>query len=113
MADTTYNGWTNYETWLVNLWMDNEQGSQEYFRETAREIYECPHNPYRAHMTRAADAGLAFADWLKAYHEENRPEMPTCGVYHDLLSGALSEVNWNEIARHYIEAIEEEANAGS
>ena len=25
-----YNGWTNYETWLVNLWMDNEQGSQEF-----------------------------------------------------------------------------------
>jgi hypothetical protein len=37
--------------------------------------------------------------------------MPTCGVYYDLLSGALSEVNWSEIARHYIEAIEEEANA--
>jgi hypothetical protein len=106
-----YNGWTNYETWLVNLWMDSEQGSQEFFRETAREIYDGPRNPYRAHMTRAADAGLTFADWLKEYHEENRPEMPTCGVYYDLLSGALSEVNWGEIARHYIEAMQEESNA--
>jgi hypothetical protein len=109
MADTTYNGWTNYETWLVNLWMDNEQGSQEYFREKAREIYGGPRNPYRDHMTRAADAGLAFADWLKEYHEENGPALR--GVYGDLLTAALSSVNWDEIARHYIEAIEEEANA--
>ena len=24
MSDKTYNGWTNYETWLVKLWMDME-----------------------------------------------------------------------------------------
>lgn len=23
--DKTYNGWTNYETWLVNLWIQNDQ----------------------------------------------------------------------------------------
>lgn len=105
-----YNGWTNYETWLVNLWMDNEQGSQDYYREQAREIYDGPRSPYRDHLTREADAGLAFADWLKEHHEENRPELP--GVYGDLLGGALSSVNWGEIARHYIDAIvEEESNA--
>ena len=27
--DTTYNGWTNRETWLVALWINNEQGWQE------------------------------------------------------------------------------------
>ena len=35
----SYNGWTNYETWVVNLWIDNEQGSQDFIRETAKEIY--------------------------------------------------------------------------
>ena len=25
--EKTYNGWTNYETWAVGLWIDNEQGS--------------------------------------------------------------------------------------
>ena len=25
----SYNGWTNYETWAVKLWMDNEEGSYE------------------------------------------------------------------------------------
>jgi hypothetical protein len=110
MTDQTYNGWTNYETWLVNLWMDNEQGSQEFFREQAREIYdEAEAKPY---LTRDWVAIHRFADYLKEHHEENRPEMPTCGVYYDLLSGALSEVNWDEIARHYIDAIVEEEAHG-
>ena len=25
MTDDTYNGWTNYGTWNVNLWVDNEE----------------------------------------------------------------------------------------
>ena len=111
MSDTTYNGWHNYETWLVNLWMDNEQGSQEYFREQAREIH-AETDAYNTGFTVAEYARFRFADWLKHYYsEENRPELS--GVYGDLLGAALSSVNWDEIARHYIEAIEEEANAGS
>lgn len=28
-----YNGWTNRSTWLVNLWIDNEQSTYEYKRQ--------------------------------------------------------------------------------
>ena len=27
VKDTRYNGWTNYETWNVALWLGNDQGS--------------------------------------------------------------------------------------
>lgn len=106
MADTTYNGWTNYETWLVNLWMDNEHSDQEFFRERAKEIYDESHAPGHVVWTKSETARHHFADWLKEWHEENRPELP--GVYEDLLGGALSAVNWHEIARHYIDAVLEE-----
>ena len=26
ITDTTYNGWTNYETWNVALWINNDYG---------------------------------------------------------------------------------------
>ncbi len=26
-----YNGWSNYETWNVKLWMDNDEGSYNYW----------------------------------------------------------------------------------
>ena len=29
MDEKKYSGWTNYETWLVKLWLDNDQWSQE------------------------------------------------------------------------------------
>lgn len=108
MRDETYNGWTNYETWLVNLWMDNEKGSQDFFREQAREIYD-ETDSYNTGLNKQEYARCRYADWLKHYHsEENRPDLP--GMYGDLLGGALSAVNWDEIARHYIDAVLEEVS---
>jgi DNA-directed RNA polymerase specialized sigma24 family protein len=92
----TYNGWTNYETWAVKLWMDNEQGSYNYWREATQEAWEHPaRNQFiDSHRDRAR---LALADRLKDEHEENAPTSEA-SIYTDLLSAALSEVNWNEIA---------------
>jgi hypothetical protein len=100
----SYNGWTNYETWCVGLWMDNEEGSHAFFREQAREFYDdCTAKPG---IPREEVASGRFAEYLKEHYDENIPEMP--GVYGDLLGGALSEVNWREIAQHYVDYIIEE-----
>lgn len=36
--DNRYQGWTNYETWAVKLWMDNEEPSYLHWKETTRAI---------------------------------------------------------------------------
>ena len=33
LTDTTYNGWTNFETWNVALWIGNDEGLYNLARE--------------------------------------------------------------------------------
>lgn len=40
---------------------------------------------------------------IKDYIEENNPLEKTNDLYKDLLNGALLEVNWNEIAKYFLE----------
>ena len=99
MTTKSYNGWTNYETWVVNLWMDNDAGSQDYWRERAKEIleqtWENPSDMYTAEEQAVAD----LASEIQQHHEEAKPEIPNSyGVFGDLISAAMSEVNWREIA---------------
>jgi len=81
-----YNGWTNYETWAVNLWIDNEPGSQDYARETVL----------------AHSAGYDRAEALKdlVWSGDLFP-MPDSGLAADLVNSALHSVNWAEIVSHY------------
>lgn len=84
-----YNGWTNYETWTVNLWMDNEQ---EYWSEHARKTLK---------SATCKDVAIqSLADSMQGEHEA---EPAIDGVYADLLNAALGEVNWREIASHWLD----------
>lgn len=48
-----------------------------------------------------------FATYLKEQIAEEHPLSTKSSLYADLLNAALSEVNWREIAEHYIEEIAE------
>ncbi len=77
MENTKYNGWTNRETWLVNLWfgdnfsMDVEEGieiSAEYIQET-----------------------------VESYVDEIVTE--SASFVADMID--MGCINWNELASHY------------
>jgi hypothetical protein len=100
-----YNGWRNYETWAVNLWLSNEQGSYEYWRDLAREAWQDAEATDILTREQVARSGLAAR--LKDEIEEHNPCPDAC-LYADLLTAALSEVDWYEVAEAFLEGIPDE-----
>lgn len=101
--DHRYNGWTNYETWAIKLWIDNEEGSYRYWRDVTRESWDesADHSP-NPFMDRSSNARWTLADRLKSEIDDNADVQELQGisgtVYADLLNAALGSVNWYEIA---------------
>lgn len=96
----SYNGWTNYETWNVSLWIDNEEGSYRHWRSQAEEVYRDAEP--RSILTRKEVASHKLADMLKEEVCDGNP-LVGASMYADLLGAALSEVNWDEIAGNWID----------
>ncbi len=94
MERKEYSGWTNYETWLANLWMDNDEGLEEYWRERA---LRCA-----VDSTDAEEAADMFAGELEADADERAEQIEGPGFMADLIRAGLREVNWQEIAEHWI-----------
>ena len=76
----SFNGWTNKETWLANMWLS------EYFQQEVEDGQEI----CATHVKDTINNMLADA-----------PEM--WGLFSDLLNDAIAEVNCHEIASHYQE----------
>ena len=84
MNDGTYNGWTNYATWRVNL--EVFDGLQ------ATEMFDLGQDPY--------DLGID----LRLYAEEMIESTSNEGFARDYAFAFILDVNWQEIANHLIEA---------
>lgn len=93
--DKKYNGWTNYETWVVRLWLDNEEPSYRFWTEEAR---------------RWKGQELANVHLANQLEEDLTDASPVQGasVYADLMNAALNEVNWLEIAESYLADVPDE-----
>ena len=85
MNQNEYNGWYNYETWVCALWLQNDQGSCNYWEE----------------MTNECDSVYDLSQMIKDEIEENDPTNDHASMYADLMSAAISEINFNEIAHHF------------
>ena len=101
-----YNGWTNYETWVVNLWISNEQSTYCYWREQARMHRENARECSQVQggiWTECKAATFNLADQLKEEITEGGASRVEPSMYSDLVLAALGEVNWEEIADSWLE----------
>lgn len=80
MCDKKYNGWTNWETWVVNLWFGDSL--QSYIEEDRIEDPDSLKNYVQEFATYADKVELA-------------------GFLSDVFNGFMSEVNWMELLNHY------------
>jgi hypothetical protein len=104
MDDTTYNGWTNYETWATALWLDNDAPTCAFWHDMAQECWEAAAASQQVGqhgLTRKEFARLELMTRLKEAVHEQCPDLGAC-LFADLLSAALSEVDWWELANHYL-----------
>jgi hypothetical protein len=84
---STYNGWTNWATWNVALWVDNRE---EYY--------------YARLATATMNAGKEWTaetveDFVRAIFPEGTPDMAD-GV---MMVDGLDAVNYEELTEHWNE----------
>ena len=73
---TDYNGWTNRETWVINLWLG------DYFHDVAN------------------DGEHLIADYIEETVWDMLEEAEVPPMFKDLID--LGAVNWQELAGHYV-----------
>jgi hypothetical protein len=90
MTDTTYNGWTNYATWRVNLEIFDGLEQSEVF-DLSLPLEQLRH---------------VLQDYVEGHIYESGGGNGNIAV--DYALAFLSDVNWYEIAKHMIEDYKEE-----
>ncbi len=77
-----YNGWSNRETWVVNLWLTNDQASYYLMLEALKH----------------SDSDYTCAEWLQErLRDQLDEEAGTASMWSDLLSTAFYRVDWVEV----------------
>jgi len=105
MSDETYNGWKNYPTWAVALWIDNERDTYEKSRGVARNIRAIApqdENVASGIWTVEETAKYRLADFLKLWVTDDLAPDLGASFAADLLGYALDEVDWVEIAESFL-----------
>lgn len=106
MTETqTYNGWANYPTWAVNLWLSNDEGLYNEALEIAKDVYG-------GQILSQTDPNFGLGVLAESYKEWVTNDLaPDLGASFaaDLLGYALGEVDWREIAKAWIEVVKEQS----
>ena len=91
MSNNDYNGWANYETWNVNLWIQNDEGFYNGVVESLRDMLDA-----REH------------DWQNVTHHDIRAVVEDVigRKTPDGVSISDHEIDWDEISDSLLELAE-------
>ena len=85
---STYNGFVNRETWLISLWLNNDQGSYQLLES----------------VLRLGASGFRKAEKLEALVSDQMYDLELeASLWSDLLSTALAKVDWLEVIKANLE----------
>ncbi|MBL6910374.1 MAG: hypothetical protein ISR34_08130 [Pirellulales bacterium] len=98
MSSTDYQGWTNYETWAVNLHVSNDRNTHKLFSLVAKTCVDQDKKAWEL----GDSYQLLIESALKI--EDRSSDDFQDALLLQLLNGALGAVNWREIAEFYIDA---------
>jgi len=104
MSEGECEGWTNRETWLVNLHLSNEQSSYSYWKA------EAEGHAVRASAAEQVREGLWTIKEAARFYlaDQLREELlealaaNEATLYSDLIMSALDRVDWVEIAESWL-----------
>jgi len=84
-----HNGWTNKQTWCINLWLDNERGTYD----AANEIVNQEQSVH--------DASDALEQYVNELAEVVRPGIfEGASFVSDMFRSALAAVDWRELVEN-------------
>ena len=86
---TDYNGWSNYETRLVNLWLTNDEANYALLQEALGKD-----------MWRTYEQA-EWPEMMLRYELDDEIDEPC--LWQDLLRAAFGRINWSEIIENNIE----------
>ena len=95
MSDNTYEGWTNYATWRINLELLSDY-------DFAEDILESDNESWRPDVDYLKDL---IENWVFENHNGNM------GLMEDYARAFVDQVNYHEILEHILENIDNELKA--
>lgn len=101
MSDRKYNGWANYETWLANLWLDQDSYAIEEISNVCLGLM----GSYEDKSDIDYRLGDTIKDILQGYIDTAQDAQ--CGFVTDLISSAFQNIDFREIAGHYYDELKD------
>ena len=103
MSNEKYNGWTNRATWTANLWLNEDQDSLREYWEIDGLLERINDGEDKFKVMRQLSKTIEeYIDDMIDTQLESTNLLSSMTA--DLLHGAIAQINFDEIADHWLES---------